>query len=36
LVFLGSLGLIFLIQVVSSLISPNATMGLLYILAGVR
>jgi hypothetical protein len=28
------LGLIFLIQVVSSLISPNATMGLIYILAG--
>ena len=36
LVFLGLLGLIFLIQVVSSLISPNATMGLIYILAGVR
>ena len=34
LVFLGLLGLIFLIQVVSSLISPNATMGLIYILAG--
>jgi hypothetical protein len=33
---LGLLGLIFLIQVASSLISPNATMGLLYILAGVR
>ena len=33
-VFLGLLGLIFLIQVVSSLISPNATMGLIYILAG--
>ena len=36
LVFLGLLGLIFLIQVVSSLISPNVTMGLIYILAGVR
>ena len=36
LVFLGLLGLIVLIQVASSLISPNATMGLLYILAGVR
>jgi hypothetical protein len=34
LVFLGLLGLIFLIQVVSLLISPNATMGLIYILAG--
>jgi hypothetical protein len=36
LVFLGLLGLIFLIQVVSSLISPNVMMGLIYILAGVR
>ena len=34
LVFLGLLGLIFLIQVVSSLVSPNATISLIYILAG--
>ena len=36
LVFLGLLGLIFLIQGVSELIGPNVMMGLIYILAGVR
>jgi len=36
LVFLGLLGLLFLIQGVSSLIGPNVIMGLIYILAGVR
>jgi hypothetical protein len=35
LVFLGLLGLIFLIQGVSALIGPNVMMGLIYILAGV-
>ena len=34
LVFLGLLGLIFLIQGVSELIGPNAMMALIYILAG--
>jgi ABC-type transport system involved in cytochrome c biogenesis permease subunit len=34
LVFLGLLGLIFLIQGVSALIGPNVMMGLIYILAG--
>jgi hypothetical protein len=36
LVFLGLLGLIFLIQGVSELIGPNAMTALIYILAGVR
>jgi hypothetical protein len=36
LVFLGLLGLIFLIQGVSALIGPNVMMALIYILAGVR
>jgi hypothetical protein len=34
LVFLGLLGLIFLIQGLSALIGPNVMMGLIYILAG--
>ncbi len=36
LIFLFLIGLIFLIQGVSELIGPNAMMGLIYILAGVR
>jgi hypothetical protein len=36
LVFLGLLGLLFLIQGISSFIGPNVIMGLIYILAGVR
>ena len=36
LVFLGLLGMSFLIQGVSELIGPNLIMGLIYILAGVR
>ena len=36
LIFLGLLGLIFLIQGASELIGPNVMMGLIYILAGVR
>ena len=35
LVFLGLIGLIFLIQVVRALIGPNELMALAYILAGV-
>jgi hypothetical protein len=36
LVFLGLLGMIFLIQGASELIGPDTIMGLIYILAGVR
>jgi hypothetical protein len=36
LVFLGLIGLIFLIQGLDAFIGPNVMMGLIYILAGVR
>ena len=36
LVFLGMIGMIFLIQWVDALIGPNTIMALIYIMAGVR